>query len=93
MALVPPGPRGGGLEAARLWGVHEGQEPAPKAQRSRWAIAHDAARLALIVTVVLGAPIVLQVLRRQVSVVAFLVVLGVAACGLAVVVLASRRQR
>lgn len=69
------------------------QEPAPEPQRSRRAIAHDAARLVLIATLVLGVPIVLQVLRRQVPVVALLVALGVAAGAVAVAALTGRRQR
>lgn len=73
--------------------MQEEKEPAPKTQRSRWIITHNAARMALIVAIVLGAPVALQVLRRQVPVGAFLVVLGVVVAALAVVALTDRRQR
>ena len=73
--------------------MQEEKAPAPESRRSRWVIAHNAARLALIVALVLGAPMALQVLRRQVSPGALLVVLGVAAAALAFVALAGRRQK
>lgn len=73
--------------------MQETEEPAPEPKRSRRSATQDAARLALIVALVLGAPIALQVLRRQVPVIALLVVLGLAAGALMVAALAARRQR
>ena len=67
------------------------REPSPGHRYAREPRGWNAARLVLIVAGVLVAPIVLQVLRRQVSVSVLLVVLGVAALALAVAAVADRR--
>ena len=79
-------------QPATLEGVQDARKETSLKSRPVWRRrVGDAARLVVIVAVVLALPMALQVLRRQAPAGVLLVVIGIAAGALAVAALAGRR--